>query len=131
MIHWYSISTDLKPDWPTAYATKADIQGYLLELTSKYLIRSHCVFNTSVVSAEWDKKSQKYHLVTENTKNGQRKELTAKIVVAATGILCEPNMPAIPGLDGFEGNLFHSARWRHDVPLAGKRVAVLGNGSSG
>jgi cyclohexanone monooxygenase len=56
--------------------------------------------------------------------------LTADIVIAASGGLSEPRMPDIDGLDSFSGDLFHSARWNHDVDLTGKRVAVIGTGAS-
>lgn len=131
MIHWYSLSTDLNPNWNHTFGTRAEIQNYLLEVTAKYSLRSHCVFDTAVLSAEWDPKSKTYHITTENVKTGERKEMRAKIVMSAPGGLCEPNMPRIHGIDSFKGPLFHSARWRHDVSLKGKRVAVIGNGCSG
>jgi len=54
----------------------------------------------------------------------------ADLLVTACGQLSVPSVPSLPGLDGFEGPAFHSARWRHDVPIAGKRVAVVGSGCS-
>ena len=51
-------------------------------------------------------------------------------VVAATGALSAPSIPRLPGLEEFEGEVFHSARWRHDIPLEGKMVAVVGTGAS-
>jgi len=62
------------------------------------------------------------------TRGGQ--EVLARAVVSGTGGLSRPAMPAIPGLDQFAGALFHSARWDHGVPLAGKTVAVVGTGAS-
>jgi len=52
-------------------------------------------------------------------------------VIAASGVLHHPRIPEIPGMDAFKGRLFHSARWDHSVPLDGKRIAVIGNGSTG
>ena len=52
------------------------------------------------------------------------------MLITACGQLNVPKLPAIPGLDRFEGPSFHTARWRHDVELAGKRVAVIGTGCS-
>lgn len=54
----------------------------------------------------------------------------AKELVLGVGALCEPRLPDIEGIDGFEGEIFHSARWNHDVDLKGKRVAVIGTGAS-
>ncbi len=52
------------------------------------------------------------------------------MLITACGQLSVPKTPPIPGLDGFEGPAFHTAEWRHDVDLAGKRVAVVGTGCS-
>ncbi len=52
------------------------------------------------------------------------------MLILAAGFLSEPSLPAIEGLDRFEGTIFHSARWRHDHDLAGERVAVIGTGAS-
>lgn len=54
----------------------------------------------------------------------------AEILISAQGILETPNIPRIPGLSKFKGDLFHSARWREDIPLEGKKVGVIGNGAS-
>ena len=62
------------------------------------------------------------------TKSGRRDE--ADVVIAATGVLHHPNLPEIAGLAAFEGALFHSARWDHGVPLDGRRVGVIGTGST-
>jgi cation diffusion facilitator CzcD-associated flavoprotein CzcO len=61
---------------------------------------------------------------------GAVRELTARVLVSGAGPLVEPNWPDIPGLESFAGPRFHSARWRHDVDLTGKRVAVIGTGAS-
>jgi cation diffusion facilitator CzcD-associated flavoprotein CzcO len=68
----------------------------------------------------------RWHL---ETKNGTRDQ--ADIVIAATGVLHHLNYPDIPGLASFEGACFHTARWDHSVPLDGRRVGVIGNGSTG
>lgn len=57
-------------------------------------------------------------------------ELTADVVVSATGPLSEPKLPEVPGLAEFPGKVFHSARWDHDYDLGGKRVAMIGTGAS-
>ena len=59
-----------------------------------------------------------------------RGTLTARAVVAAAGPLVEPKIPDVPGLDDFDGAIFHSARWNHDHDLTGDRVAVVGTGAS-
>lgn len=124
------MSSDLNPDWSHSFATQPELEKYLLNVASRHSLRSKCIFNTSVVAAEWDPAMNHYLVVTENVQTGERSYTTAKIFVSAIGILCEPFVPRIEGIDRFKGALFHSARWRHDVDLRGKRVAVIGNGCS-
>ncbi|KAI0314700.1 FAD/NAD-P-binding domain-containing protein [Amylostereum chailletii] len=129
-IHGYSFSTDLKPDWNKSHGLQPEIQDYLLDLTSKYGLRSHCVFDTAVVSADWDEKDKVWRIVSTNTKTGATTTTNARIVVSAMGILAEPNLAKLPGHETFKGITFHSAQWREDVDLRRKRVAIIGNGCS-
>lgn len=129
-VHWYSMSTDLNPDWSHSFATQPELEKYLLNVTSKHSLRPHCVFDTSVVAAEWDPSRKHYLIVTEDVRTHKRRHTTAKVLVSAIGILCERFVPRIEGIDMFTGTLFHSAKWDHDVSLQGKRVAVIGNGCS-
>ncbi|MGY6500494.1 MAG: flavin-containing monooxygenase [Acidimicrobiales bacterium] len=62
--------------------------------------------------------------------HGQRDRDEVDVVIAATGVLHHPNVPDLPGLDSFAGAAFHSARWDHDLPIDGRRVGVIGTGSS-
>ena len=96
----------------------------------KYRLESHIVLSTKVVLAEWQPGTQTYKVTTEDTK-GNRSTLTANVIVSAVGILHIPQMPTIPGIESFQGKIFHSSRWDTSEDLRGKRVAVIGNGSSG
>jgi cation diffusion facilitator CzcD-associated flavoprotein CzcO len=97
----------------------------------KYDLRSHIRFNSKVVSATWDSELQQYNIVAEDVKSGSRISTTANIIVSAVGIAGQPRFPSgLNGIQSFKGDLFHSARYRHDVDLKGKRVGVVGNGSS-
>lgn len=124
------MSSDLNPNWSHSYATQPELEKYLIDVTSRHSLGSKCIFNTSVVAAEWDPDMNHYFIATENVQTGERSYSTAKVFVSAIGILCEPYVPRIQGLDQFKGALFHSARWQNDVDLKGKRVAVIGNGCS-
>ena len=81
-------------------------------------------FDTAVEEARWDDGDQRWHV---RTSAG---ELTSDVLVTASGALSEPRLPDIDGIDSFQGEVFHSARWRHDHDLTGKRVAVIGTGAS-
>ncbi|KAI0311991.1 FAD/NAD-P-binding domain-containing protein [Amylostereum chailletii] len=130
-IHAYSYSTDPKPDWNMSHGLQGEIHDYLSSIVTKYGLRSHCVLNTVVDSADWD---TTHNLWIVQTRNTQSREITftrAKIVIAAIGVLADPHIPKYLGSESFKGPTFHSARWRNDVDLHGKRVAIIGNGSSG
>ncbi|HET7574121.1 MAG TPA: NAD(P)/FAD-dependent oxidoreductase, partial [Solirubrobacterales bacterium] len=79
---------------------------------------------TEVTSARWDEERGRWHL---QTSAGPHE---ADLLVTACGQLSVPRVPPIPGLEDFDGPAFHTAEWRHDVDLAGKRVAVIGSGCS-
>ena len=81
------------------------------------------VAGAEVLSARWDAAADCWRLATT------RGDWTAGALVLACGRLAEPRIPPID-LGDFRGPIFHSARWRHDVPLAGRRVAVVGTGAS-
>ncbi|KAJ7020477.1 hypothetical protein C8F04DRAFT_1143915 [Mycena alexandri] len=129
-VHFYSLSTDLNPNWPSTHGSQAETQEYWCKLTTKYDIYPRTVFNRLVVSAEWSVKEQLYHIVTEDVQSGEKFSTTAKILISAIGILEVPRFPNIPGVSSFKGDLFHSARWDTGVALHEKRVAVIGNGAS-
>ena len=128
--HFYTLSTDLKSDWTETCPTQPDILSYIKDVIHKHRLEPYIILNTKVVLAEWLSEAQAYKVTTEDTK-GNRSTLTANVIVSATGLLHVPRMPTIPGIESFRGKLFHSAKWDTSVDLTGKRVAVIGNGSTG
>lgn len=124
----YSFSFAQRADWPDAYAEGAEIESYAVEIVDRAKLREHIEFDTEVVSMTWDEASATWEVVIRRDGVEQCRRFHA--VVAATGQLEKPNIPRIPGQDGFGGVQMHSARWNHDVDLAGKRVAVVGTGAS-
>jgi cation diffusion facilitator CzcD-associated flavoprotein CzcO len=123
--HLYSYSFAQNPDWTRTYARQPEILAYLRKVAADRGIDRRIVFDASVTELAWDEAAGRWRLVTED---GRR--FTARAVVSAVGGLHVPKLPSLPGLDTFAGPAFHSARWRHDVELAGKRVAVIGTGAS-
>ena len=87
-------------------------------------------FNTKVEELRWDNNAQHWLVQIKNVKTGQTSTKTAKVVVSAAGILHEPQWPNLPGLKSFQGKLMHTAQWDVNADLKGKRVAVIGTGSS-
>lgn len=129
-IHFYSLSSDLKSDWNHSHEYQPQIQAYWIELAKKYNLYPHIAFQTLVISAEWDRNAEVWHIITKDAASGISQESTAKILISAHGTLDIPNYPNIPGLDTFKGIKFHSAQYDNSISLSGKRVGIIGNGAS-
>ena len=123
--HLYSFSFAQSPDWSRRYASQPEILGYLRQVAARFGVDRLVRHETPITALEWDDDARLWRLATPD---GRR--FSARAVVSATGMLHEPKTPDIPGLDRFAGPVFHTARWRHDVELAGRRVAVIGAGAS-
>ncbi|WP_236982475.1 MULTISPECIES: flavin-containing monooxygenase [Mycobacterium] len=125
----YSFSEELQQewDWTEKYATQAEILRYLNWVADRLDLRRDIVFNTRVVSAVFDEAALRW---TVSTDTGE--VFTARFCLMATGPLSDAMIPDFPGLDTFAGEVYHTAHWPHEpVDFAGKRVAVIGTGSSG
>jgi cation diffusion facilitator CzcD-associated flavoprotein CzcO len=122
--HLYSFSFAPNPDWSRAYAPQPEILSYLRRIAQEHDVERQIRFNSELLEARWDDKRKLWALDTSSGK------LTADVLISAIGPFGDPAMPAIPGLESFEGATFHSARWDHDHDLKGERVAVLGTGAS-
>ncbi|MEV6609074.1 NAD(P)/FAD-dependent oxidoreductase [Kutzneria sp. NPDC051319] len=122
--HLYSFSFAPNPAWTRSFSRQGEIQDYIVDVVRRHRLRDNHVFGCEVLSTRWSDADSRWEL--ETTKG----RFTADIVVAAFGALCEPARPDIPGIEDFDGTVFHSARWDHDADLSGKRVAVIGSGAS-
>ncbi|OWY62189.1 monooxygenase, partial [cyanobacterium TDX16] len=123
--HLYSYSFALNPEWSHAFADGAEIQAYFEKVAADHGILDRIRFEEEVTSMVWHEGEARWHL---RTSKGT--EDVADVVIGATGVLHHPKLPDIEGLDSFAGAAFHSARWDHDVELAGRRVGVIGTGST-
>jgi cation diffusion facilitator CzcD-associated flavoprotein CzcO len=122
--HLYSFSFKLA-EWSRTHARQAEIQAYVESVIDTFGIRPHLRLGTGIASATWIEPRQRYELLTEG---GER--LSADVIISALGMLNVPQYPSWPGMDLFIGPLFHTARWEHEHDLRGKRIAVVGAGSS-
>ena len=114
-----------RSDWSRTFPERSEIFAYLSGLARKYGLYDKTRFNTEIKQAKYDDSRAKWQL--ETTSGAV---LETDIVVTALGQLNRAKVPEIAGKDSFQGPIFHSAEWQHDVDLAGKRVAVIGNGPS-
>ncbi|HXA28547.1 MAG TPA: NAD(P)/FAD-dependent oxidoreductase [Candidatus Angelobacter sp.] len=122
--HLYSFSFEPNPRWTRTFSPQGEIWTYLRHCAEKYGVMPHIRFNNELRSARWDPRLQRWHVETSQG------SYLAQVLVAATGALSDPSVPALPGLESFQGKVFHSARWDHSYDLQGKRVAVVGTGAS-
>ncbi|MEZ3157831.1 NAD(P)/FAD-dependent oxidoreductase [Microbacterium sp. BWR-S6Y] len=122
--HLYSLAAHPNPHWSRTFAAGGEIQQYLRDVADREGLGDRLRRRTPLLGARWDAEGAVWHLDTG------AEPVTARSLVLACGRLTEPHVPAIEGLESFAGPLFHSARWDHDVDLAGKRVAVVGTGAS-
>jgi cation diffusion facilitator CzcD-associated flavoprotein CzcO len=123
--HLYSFSFEQNPNWTRMYPTQPELFAYLKHCVDKHRLHQVLRTNSEVVGATWDADTA---LWTVTLADGS--SVRTRVLVPAMGVLNRPRHPNIPGLESFAGPTFHSARWRHDVDLAGKTVAVLGTGAS-
>ena len=121
--HLYTYSFEPNPDWSHTFAPGPEIQTYFEGVAKKYNVTEKIRFNEGIPHCEFANGKWKIR-----TSKGREDE--AEVVIAATGVLHHPKMVDIPGMKSFAGALFHSARWDHSVELAGKRVGVVGTGST-
>jgi cyclohexanone monooxygenase len=129
MEYSYSFSPELEQEWEWTerYASQPEILRYLEHVADRFDLRREIRFETRVVRAAFDEEAGRWLVETDT---GQR--VSARFVIMATGCLSEPRLPAIPGLDRYQGAVYSTARWPHEgVDFTGQRVAVIGTGSSG
>ena len=124
----YSFDPELDKEWKWSekYATQPEILTYLGHVADRYDLRKDISFSTKIDSARWDESAKRWQLRTD-----QGEEITCRHYVMATGCLSLPKTPDIEGADRFAGEVYFTGRWPHEpVDFTGKRVAVIGTGSS-
>lgn len=124
----YSLSFFQHP-WSTHFGKRDEVQHYLEKFADAYDLRSQIRFGTEVESVIYNKAEQSW-TITARDAEGSPITLCANAVISAVGLLNRPRTPALPGIESFTGELFHSARWPSGIDLRGKRVAIVGAGAS-
>lgn len=121
--HSYTYSFARNPDWSHRYASGPEIQRYFERVADEHDVLRHVRFGDEVTQLSFV--DGRWHL---RTAAGHHDTFDA--VIAATGVLHHPNVARFEGIETFAGASFHSARWDHSVPLDGRRVGVIGTGST-
>jgi len=125
----YTFDPELEREWKWSekYATQPEILRYLGFVADRYDLRPDIRFNTKVTAANWDEATERWLLETDSGAT-----VSCRYYIMATGCLSAPKPPEIDGVKDFSGEVYFTGRWPHQgVELAGKRVAVIGTGSSG
>ena len=122
--HLYSFSFLPNPDWSRSFSPGWEIQEYLQRCAREQDVLPHVRFDHELTAATWDEPAQHWRI------EAGGKRFTCWVLVMAAGALSDPRLPELSGLETFRGAKFHSARWDHEVPLDGRRIAVVGTGSS-
>ena len=129
MFYSYSFSEELQQEWiwTERYATQAEIEAYANHVADRFDLRRDMKFETRVTAATFDEAERHWRVATSDGEVA-----TTRFLIMATGSLSQPKMPEIEGVETFAGPIYHTGRWPlEDVDLAGKRVGVIGTGSSG
>lgn len=127
-VYRYSFDKELLQewDWNNRYLSQPEILKYLEAVVDRYDLRKDIQLNTTVESLIFDEAADRW---TVGTAAGE--VFTARFVVTALGLLAATNLPKIDGMETFAGELVHTAEWPADLKLEGKRVGVVGTGSTG
>jgi 4-hydroxyacetophenone monooxygenase len=150
--HFYSYSFAPNPSWNYYFSPRDELQAYLARCADDFGVRDRIRFGTEVVAARWDEKTARWRVTVRPSHPGpdgrpsrdpgggdaewtptdgaQTEELTARILVSATGHFNQPMAAGFAGDTTFGGRIVHTARWPDDLDVTGKRVAVIGTGAS-
>lgn len=125
----YAFNPNPEPAWKRQFSSRDEVLNYIETIARKYGLKDHTRFDVEASEIAFDEATNRWSVHIGN-RSGSSETLTADFVITAVGQLNRPVTPDIPGLDQFQGNAFHSARWDHDVELSDKRVAIIGTGAS-
>lgn len=126
----YQFKFEKNYPWTEFFAARDETLAYLNHIVDKYDLRGAMTFDTEVVAAAWQEDRALWTLDVRDP-DGTVRTIEAEIVVSATGLFNKPKKPNIAGLDSFKGRLFHTTEWDRGFDTAGKRVALIGTGSTG
>jgi 4-hydroxyacetophenone monooxygenase len=126
----YQFKFEKNYPWSEFFAARDETKRYLAHVVERHGILPDFTFGTEVVESVWDEKTAAWQ-VTLQHKDGAKEQITANAIISGSGLFATPNIPDIPGIETFQGAMFHTAQWDHSYDYAGKKVALIGTGSSG
>ncbi|OQV01812.1 hypothetical protein CLAIMM_07103 [Cladophialophora immunda] len=126
----YTTSYHINKNWTHFYAERAQIEEYYTEFALQYGLDKCTQFQSFVRSCAWDDDLMVWHVAVSNKRTGETEHWIADFVCQCVGSLDRPKWGNTPGRENFKGTAWHTAHWRHDCDLTGKKVAIIGCGPS-
>ncbi|PYI00080.1 putative monooxygenase [Aspergillus ellipticus CBS 707.79] len=126
----YTFSFAPHPDFTKVFPSQSEILAYLTSVATEYGVDRHFTGGIEWTGAIWQEKTQTWTLTLQDIRTGSSFTQECQILISAVGGVVNPHDITIPGAETFKGQIIHTARWRHDVDLTNKHVAVIGNGAS-
>ncbi|QLQ09826.1 MAG: NAD(P)-binding domain-containing protein [Nocardioidaceae bacterium] len=126
----YQYSFEKNYPWSEYFPTRDETLRYLEHIVTKYGIRDDIRLECEVTDARWDEATARWHFTVRDA-DGTLTSQSANILISASGLFSTPNVPDVLGVEEFQGAMFHTTQWDHSLDLSGKRVALVGTGSTG
>lgn len=127
---WYSLSTDLNPNWTKFNPPHSEMKSYLKNVCDNHQLWDNIKKNCWVESLYWNDTTKEWKLKIEDKTTGEIIEHISKLLFTCQGALVYPNKMQMEGLETFKGDYWHTGNWNHDVDLTNKNVVIIGNGCS-
>mmetsp|Transcript_70 Transcript_70/g.238 ORF Transcript_70/g.238 Transcript_70/m.238 type:complete len:536 (+) Transcript_70:204-1811(+) len=127
--HVYSFSFEPRNNWSRKWAKRDEILNYFEEVAAKHRLGEHAHFNCSILSANFNNSSKRWNIKVQYA-DGSIRESEFTFFVPAAGQLDIPKWPNVPGIEDFRGESWHTAQWRNDIDLKGKKVIGVGTGAT-
>ena len=117
--------------WKSFYAPRDELQEYANYIVDKYGLRDRIRFDTKLTAATWNEEARQWSIEVEHASGQKGETITSSAIISASGLFNTPKRPDIPGIDRFQGHMFHTTEWDQEYDYSGKRVALIGTGSTG
>ena len=116
--------------WKSYFASRKELKDYIDHVVDIYELRDRIETDTALTEAHWDEARHHWTLTLQH-RDRPAETFDANVVISASGLFSTPKLPDILGIDTYRGTMFHTTAWAHDEPIEGKRVALIGTGSTG
>ncbi|KAL6871340.1 hypothetical protein J3F83DRAFT_735137 [Trichoderma novae-zelandiae] len=126
----YSFSFAPNPEWSKVLPSNDEIWHYLNKVCNQYGLRDKMTFNSTVERCEWIEQTARWRITVRDTTSDTTFAHESQFLYSGSGVLVHPRKADLPGIESFNGPVFHASQWRQDVDLTDKNVIVVGNGCS-